>query len=182
MPAPNKAKHKKVTKAYAKARLDEGATYREIAEETGVSLGTLSNWKGEIEQSPQELEKGKKVLTLLDYDNLAKANYIISSILDETIERVKNGELKKEDLKSLSRAGVELSKIYGIITDKVLMRDGLLTLDHTRASPATMLALLLAKAASDREAAARLDSERAMFEAAKGKGKDSDIIDVNPSS
>lgn len=178
MPPPNKAKHKKVTKAYAKARLDEGATYREVAGETGVSLGTLSNWKGEIEQSPQELEKGKKVLTLLDYDNLAKANYIIANILDETIERIKNNELKKEDLKSLSRAGVELSKIYGIITDKVLMRDGLLDLGHQVTSPAAMVALLLAKATADREAAARLESELRTFEALKDKGKGSDIIDV----
>ena len=177
MPPPNKAKHKQVTKAYAKARLDEGATYREIAEETGVSLGTLSNWKGQIEQSPQELERGKKVLNLLDYDNLAKASYIITGLLEEIIERIKNKELKEENLKTLSRAGVELSKIYGIITDKTILREGGIVPGHSPPSIAALLAFALAKADADRQATARIEAETEAYKASYG---DKSIIDVEP--
>lgn len=177
MPPPNKAKHKPVTKAYAKARLDEGATYREIAEETGVSLGTLSNWKGQIEQSPQELEKGKKVLNILDYDNLAKASYIITGLLEEIIERIKNKELKGEDLKTLSRAGVELSKIYGIITDKTILREGGIVPGHSPPSVSALLALYLSKASADTAAAKRIEAEVEAYKASYG---DKSIIDVEP--
>jgi len=43
MPAPNKAKHKEATKAYVKARLDEGATYKELVREKILSdlVGTI---------------------------------------------------------------------------------------------------------------------------------------------
>ena len=174
MPAPNKAKHKEVTKAYVKARLDEGATYKEITKETGVSLGTISNWRNETEQDPQQLGRGKRALTLLDYDNLAKATHINGAILDEIVKRINNNELEKEDLKSLSRTGVEICKMYGITWDKVLIREGTLSLPQSSTSPEQMILLLLAKAEADRAKTASIQAEKEAYERLKEEG----IIDL----
>lgn len=170
MPAPNKAKHKEVTKAYIKARLDEGATYKELVRETGVSLGTISNWRNETEHDPQQLERGKRALTLLDYDNLAKATHINGSILDEIVERINNGDLKNIEIKELSRTSVEISKTYGITWDKVLIREGTLSPFQRSTSPEQMILLLLAKAEADRAKAASIQVEKEAYEAMKEQG------------
>ncbi len=169
MPPPNKAKHKEVTKAYVKARLDEGATYKALVKETGVSLGTISNWRNETEneQSTKQLERGKRALTLLDYDNLAKATHINGAILDEIVDRINNGDLGEEDLKSLSRTGVEISKMYGITWDKVLMREGGIVPPTHPVSFESVVAMLLSKGQADAAAADRLKEERKAYQAMK---------------
>ena len=167
MPPPNKAKHKEVTKAYVKARLDEGATYKQLVGETGVSLGTISNWRNETEQSPKQLERGKRALTLLDYDNLAKATHINGAILDEIVDRINNDELKDIEIKELSRTGVEISKMYGITWDKVLMREGGIVPPTHPVSFDSVVAMLLAKGQADRDAADRLKEERKAYQAMK---------------
>ena len=174
MPPPNKAKHKEVTKAYVKARLDEGATYKQLVEEAGVSLGTISNWRNETEQNPKQLEQGKRALTLLDFDNLAKATHINGAILDEIIKRINNNELEKEDLKTLSRAGVEVCKMYGITWDKVLIRDGTLSLPQKSISPEQMILMLVAKAEADRAKTASIQAEKEHFRAMQEEG----VIDL----
>jgi len=180
MPAPNKAKHKEVTKAYVKARLDEGATYKALVKETGVSLGTISNWRNETEneQSTKQLEQGKKTLTILDYDNLAKATHINGAILDEIIGRISAGDLGEEDLKSLSRTGVEICKMYGITWDKVLMREGGVVLPTHPLTVEGATALLLAQAQADKDAAERLREERLAFKTMQAEGH---MKDVTPS-
>lgn len=174
MPAPNKAKHKEATKAYVKARLDEGATYKELVRETGVSLGTISNWRNETEHDPQQLERGKRVLTLLDYDNLAKATHINGAILDEIVERINNGDLKDIEIKELSRTSVEISKTYGITWDKVLIREGTLSPFQRSTSPEQMILLLLAKAEAERAKTASIQVEKEAYEVMQEKG----IIDL----
>jgi len=179
MPAPNKAKHKEVTKAYVKARLDEGATYKQLVGETGVSLGTISNWRNETEQSPKLLERGKRALTLLDYDNLAKATHINGKILDEIVDRINNGDLGEEDLKSLSRTGVEICKMYGITWDKVLMREGGIALPPSSITPEGVTAMLLAKGQADRDAAERIKEELKMYKVMHGdEAEGSKVIDI----
>ncbi len=167
MPPPNKAKHKEVTKAYVKARLDEGATYKALVKETGVSLGTISNWRNETEQDPKQLERGKKALTLLDYDNLAKATHINGAILDEIVDRINNDELKDIEIKELSRTGVEISKMYGITWDKVLMREGGIVPPTHPVSIDSVVAMLLSKGQADAAAADRLKEERKAYQAMK---------------
>ncbi len=167
MPPPNKAKHKEVTKAYVKARLDEGATYKALVKETGVSLGTISNWRNETEQDPKQLERGKKALTLLDYDNLAKATHINGAILDEIVDRINNDELKDIEIKELSRTGVEISKMYGITWDKVLMREGGIVPPTHPVSFESVVAMLLSKGQADAAAADRLKEERKAYQAMK---------------
>ncbi len=176
MPPPNKAKHKEVTKAYVKARLDEGATYKALVKETGVSLGTISNWRNETEQDPKQLERGKKALTLLDYDNLAKATHINGAILDEIVDRINNDELKDIEIKELSRTGVEISKMYGITWDKVLMREGGIVPPTHPVSFESVVAMLLSKGQADAAAADRLKEERKAYQAMKDDMKG--IIDV----
>ncbi len=178
MPAPNKAKHKEVTKAYVKARLDEGATYKALVKETGVSLGTISNWRNETEQDPKQLERGKKALTLLDFDNLAKATHINGAILDEIVDRINNDELKGIDLKTLSRTGVEICKMYGITWDKVMMRDGTLAQPTHPVTYEGAMAMLLAKGQADRDMADRIREERKAFKAMQAEGN---MKDVTPS-
>ena len=174
MPAPNKAKHKEVTKAYVKARLDEGATYKQLVGETGVSLGTISNWRNETEneQSTKQLEQGKKTLTLLDYDNLAKATHINGAILDEIIDRIRAGDLGEEDLKSLSRTGVEICKMYGITWDKVLMREGGIVPPTHPVTPEGMVAMLLAKGQAEQATAERIREEMKARELMLAQEKD----------
>ncbi|MCH7922407.1 MAG: hypothetical protein IH975_05165 [Nitrospinae bacterium] len=174
MPAPNKSKHKEVTKAYVKARLDEGATYKELVRETGVSLGTISNWRNETEQDPQQLERGKRALTLVDYDNLAKATHINGAILDEIVERINNGDLKDIEIKELSRTSVEISKTYGITWDKVLIREGTLSPFQRSTSPEQMILLLLAQAEANRAKADSIRVEKEAYEVMKEQG----IIDL----
>ncbi len=159
MPPPNKAKHKEVTKAYVKARLDEGATYKALVKETGVSLGTISNWRNETEQDPKQLERGKRTLTLLDYDNLAKATHINGAILDEIVDRINNDGLKEIEIKELSRTGVEISKMYGITWDKVLMREGGIVPPTRPVTYEGVVAMLLAKGQAEQAMADRIREE-----------------------
>ncbi len=178
MPPPNKAKHKEVTKAYVKARLDEGATYKALVKETGVSLGTISNWRNETEneQSTKQLERGKRALTLLDYDNLAKATHINGAILDEIVDRINNDELKDIEIKELSRTGVEISKMYGITWDKVLMREGGIVPPTHPVSFESVVAMLLSKGEADRAMADRIREEKEMYKTLKSDMKG--VIDV----
>ncbi|MCB7128520.1 MAG: helix-turn-helix domain-containing protein [Candidatus Brocadiales bacterium] len=181
MPAPNNKMDRETQKALVRVKLEEGKTYKQVADEVGISTHTVYRWNKET-VSQEEMETVKRALTAMDLETLSKSGFINNLVLEAIIKKASNGELDKEDLKTLSRVGVDVSKIHGIHWDKVMMRDGTLDPGQTKVSPATMLALLLAKATSDREAANRLEQERAMYETAKGKGKGSDIIDVGPSS
>ncbi|MDA2916850.1 hypothetical protein MYX64_08440 [Nitrospinae bacterium AH_259_B05_G02_I21] len=190
MPAPKKTnKHTPASKAHVKALILEGYTHREIVELTGVGKGTVSRW-GKEDITLEELKQGKKTVEILEHDirtNAAVNSLLTQELMTELLERLHdpkdNFTDKDLDLfKILSRAGVDRLKEYGIVTDKVLIRDGIVDIGHQTVSPATMLALLLSKANADREAANRLEQERKTFEASKDKGKAPDIIDVKPSS
>jgi len=169
----NEAK-RETLKAVVRTKLAEGKTYREISKEVGVSTHTIHYWQKQTTKT-EELETIKKTLTELDLDLISKTSHFNHMVLDELIAKAHNGELTKQEIKTLSRVGVDIAKIHATHWNAVNLRDGLMEIGQQTTSPATMLALLLAKAASDREAAARLDSERAMFEAAN---KPKDVIDV----
>ena len=168
-------------KALVRVKLEEGKTYKQVADEVGISTHTVYRWNKET-VSQEEMETVKRALTAMDLETLSKSGFINSLVLDKIIEKANDKGLDKLDIKELSRAGVDVSKIHGIHWDKVNLRDGLMGLEHQAASPATMLALLLSKATADREATARLEAERRAFEASKHKDKGSDINDVKPSS
>ena len=64
--------------------------------------------------------------------------------------------------------------MYGIRTDKVMMRDGTLIHPPSKASPEQMILLLLAKAEADRAKAASIKVEKEAYETMKEQG----IIDL----
>ena len=123
MPAPNNKADRETLKAIVRTRLAEGKTYREVSEEVGVALSTIHRWNKETANT-EEMETAKKALTALDLDLLSKTSHFNHLVLDEMIEKAHNNELKGEDLKTLSRMGVDTSKIHGIHWDKVMIRDG----------------------------------------------------------
>ena len=174
MGAPNNKADRETLKAIVRTRLAEGKTHRETAEEVGVSLSTIHRWSKETVNT-EEMETAKKALTALDLDLLSKTSHFNHLVLDEMIEKAHNNELKAEDLKTLSRVGVDTSKIHGIHWDKVMMRDGTLAFDHQPPSIAALLAFALAKAEADRQATARIQAETEAYAASYG---DKSIIDV----
>ena len=164
MPAPNNKADRETLKAIVRTRLSEGKTHREVAKEVGVAPSTIHRWSKETVNT-EEMETAKKALTALDLDLLSKTSHFNHLVLDEMIEKAHNNELKAEDLKTLSRVGVDTSKIHGIHWDKVMIRDGALGLDHKPPSVAALLALALSKAEMDRQATARIEAETAAFKA-----------------
>ncbi|MDA2932058.1 helix-turn-helix domain-containing protein [Nitrospinae bacterium AH-259-F20] len=165
-------------KALVKVKLQEGKSWKQVSKEVGVAESTIWRWMKEDESEHNETETIKQALNLIDYDAIQKLSYISDLIANKIIEKANDNGLDSLDIKELSRAGVEVAKMFGIRMDKVMLRDGTLVPGHTAASPATMVALLLAKATADREARSRLEAEREAYEALKDEGKGLDIIDV----
>ena len=164
MPAPNNKANRETLKAIVRTRLSEGKTHREVAKEVGVALSTIHRWSKETVNT-EEMETAKKALTALDLDLLSKTSHFNHLVLDEMIEKAHNNELKAEDLKTLSRVGVDTSKIHGIHWDKVTIREGGIVPGHSPPSIAALLAFALAKAEADRQATARIEAETKAYEA-----------------
>ncbi len=78
--------------------------------------------------------------------------------------KANNGELDDEDIKTLSRVGVDTSKIHGIHWDKIMMRDGTLAQPTHPVSFDSVVAMLLSKGEADRAAADRIREERKAYE------------------
>jgi len=174
MPAPNNKADKETLKALVRVKLDEGKTWKQVAMDVGISESTIWRWMKEGESSTKELETIKQALNLIDYEALQKLSYFSDLVIDELIKKAGNNELEELDVKELSRAGVEVAKMYGIRTDKVMMRDGTITHLPSRASPEQMILLLLAKAEADRAKAASIQVEKEAYEVMKEQG----IIDL----
>lgn len=179
MPAPNNKANRETLKAIVRTRLSEGKTEREAAEEVGVSRSTVHRWSKET-TGTEEMEIAKKALTALDVDLLSKTSHFNHLVLDEMIKKAHNNELEAEDLKTLSRIGVEVSKTHGIHWDKVTIREGGLVPGHSPPSVAALLALALSKAEGDRQATARIEAETKAYEVMKAEGKAPNVIDVEP--
>ena len=173
MPAPNNKADRETLKALVRVKLADGKTYRTVASEVGVSLSTIHRWNMQTVK-PDEMEAAKNAITALDLQTLSKTSLINRLVLDAIIEKASNGELDDEDIKTLSRVGVDTSKIHGIHWDKVLIRDGTITHLPSRASPEQMILLLLAKAEADRAKAASIEVEKKAYEVMKEQG----IIDL----
>jgi len=174
MPAPNNKADRETLKALVRVKLDEGKTWKQVAVDVGVSESTIWRWMKESESSTKELETIKQALNLIDHEALQKLSYFSDLIIDELIKKAGNGELVDLDVKELSRTGVEVAKMYGIRTDKVMMRDGTLSPFQKSASPEQMILLLLAKAEADRAKAASIQIEKEAYKAMKEQG----IIDL----
>ncbi len=125
MPAPNNKADRETLKALVRVKLAEGKPYRTVASEVGVSLSTIHRWNKQTVK-PDEMEAAKNAITALDLQTLSKTSLINRLVLDAIIEKANNGELDDEDIKTLSRVGVDTSKIHGIHWDKVMLRDGTL--------------------------------------------------------
>jgi len=173
MPAPNNKADRETLKALVRVKLEDGKTYRTVASEVGVSLSTIHRWNMQTVK-PDEMEAAKNAITALDLQTLSRTSLINRLVLDAIIEKASNGELDDEDIKTLSRVGVDTSKIHGIHWDKVMMRDGTITHLPSRASPEQMILLLLAKAEADRAKADSIRVEKEAYEAMKEQG----IIDL----
>ena len=173
MPAPNNKADRETLKALVKVKLEDGKTYRTVASEVGVSLSTIHRWNMQIVK-PDEMEAAKNAITALDLQTLSKTSLINRLVLDAIIEKASNGELDAEDIKTLSRIGVDTSKTHGIHWDKVMLRDGTITHLPSRTSPEQMILLLLAKAEADRAKAASIKVEKEAYETMKEQG----IIDL----
>jgi len=169
MPAPNNKADRETLKALVRVKLEDGKTYRDVANEVGVSLSTIHRWNKQTVK-PDEMEAAKNAITALDLQTLSKTSLINHLVLDAIIEKASNGELDAEDIKTLSRVGVNTSKIHGIHWDKVELRSGTISQAHSRASPEQMILLLLAKAESDRAKADSIRAEKEAFETLKEKG------------
>jgi len=163
MPAPNNKADRETLKALVRVKLEDGKTYRTVASEVGVSLSTIHRWNKQTVK-PAEMEAAKNAITALDLQTLSKTSLINHLVLDAIIEKANNGELDDEDIKTLSRVGVDTSKIHGIHWDKVMMRDGTLAHPIQPVTYEKAVALLLAKGQADRDAAERIREERKAYE------------------
>ncbi len=123
MPAPNNKADRETLKALVRVKLEDGKTYRAVASEVGVSLSTIHRWNKQTVK-PDEMEAAKNAITALDLQTLSKTSLINHLVLDAIIEKASNGELDDEDIKTLSRVGVDTSKIYVITTDKIFLKEG----------------------------------------------------------
>ncbi len=177
MPAPNNKADRETLKALVRVKLEDGKTYRAVASEVGVSLSTIHRWNKQTVK-PDEMEAAKNAITALDLQTLSKTSLINHLVLDAIIEKANNGELDDEDIKTLSRVGVDTSKIHGIHWDKVMMRDGTLVQPTHPVSVDSVIAMLLSKGEADRAAAERIREERKSFEAMDDKLKSTKVIDV----
>ena len=173
MPAPNNKADRETLKALVRVKLEDGKTYRDVANEVGVSLSTIHRWNKQTVK-PDEMEAAKNAITALDLQTLSKTSLINRLVLDAIIEKASNGELDKEDIKTLSRVGVDTSKIHGIHWDKVMLRDGTISHPQLSPSPEQMILLLLAKAEADRAKADSIRVEKEAYEVMKEQG----IIDL----
>ena len=174
MPAPNNKADRETLKALVRVKLDEGKTWKQVAMDVGISESTIWRWMKESESNTKELETIKQALNLIDHEALQKLSYISDLIFDELIKKAGNDELAGLDVKELSRTGVEVAKMFGIRTDKVMMRDGTLSPPQRSASPEQMILLLLAKAEADRAKADSIRVEKEAYEVMKEQG----IIDL----
>ncbi len=178
MPAPNNKMDRETLKALVRVKLEDGKTYRAVASEVGVSLSTIHRWNKQTVK-PDEMEAAKNAITALDLQTLSKTSLINRLVLDAIIDKASNGELDDEDIKTLSRVGVDTSKIHGIHWDKVMMRDGTLAKPTHPLTVEGATALLLAQAQADKDAAERLREEREMYKVIHGdEAKGSKVIDV----
>lgn len=175
MPAPNNKMDRNTQKALVIAKLEEGKTWKEVSKEVGVAESTIWRWMKAHESEPKEVETIKQALNLLDYKTLEKLSYLQDLIIDELINKAGDDELKELGVKELSRAGVEVAKMFGIRTDKVIMREGGFVMAHQPPSVAAVLAACLAKAEMDRQATARIKAETKLYEATY---KEKRVIDV----
>jgi len=163
MPAPNNKADRETLKALVRVKLAEGKTYRTVASEVGVSLSTIHRWNMQTVK-PDEMEAAKNAITALDLQTLSRTSLINRLVLEAIIEKASNGELDKEDIKTLSRVGVDTSKIHGIHWDKVMLRDGTLAQPTHPLTVEGATAMLLAQAQADKDAAERLREERKAYE------------------
>ena len=166
MPAPNNKADRETLKALVRVKLEEGKPYRTVASEVGVSLSTIHRWNKQTVK-PDEMEAAKNAITALDLQTLSKTSLINHLVLDAIIEKANNGELDDEDIKTLSRVGVDTSKIHGIHWDKVMMRDGTLVPPTHPVTYDQAIAMLLAQGQADREMADRIKEERKAYQAMK---------------
>ncbi len=163
MPAPNNKADRETLKALVRVKLEEGKTYRDVASEVGVSLSTIHRWNKQTVK-PDEMEAAKNAITALDLQTLSKTSLINHLVLDAIIEKANNGELDDEDIKTLSRVGVDTSKIHGIHWDKVMLRDGTLAQPTHPITLEGVTAMLLAKGQADRDRAEMIKEERKAYE------------------
>ncbi len=170
MPAPNNKADRETLKALVRVKLEEGKTYRAVASEVGVSLSTIHRWNKQTVK-PDEMEAAKNAITALDLQTLSKTSLINHLVLDAIIEKASNGELDDEDIKTLSRVGVDTSKIHGIHWDKVNLRDGLLSEPTKPVTFDQVVAMLLAKGQQERDTADRIREERKAYESMRSDMK-----------
>ena len=173
MPAPNNKADRETLKALVRVKLKDGKTYRDVANEVGVSLSTIHRWNKHTVE-PAEMEAAKNAITSLDLQTLSKTSLINHLVLDAILEIAEDDGFSKEDLKTLSRAGVDVSKIHGIHWDKVMLRDGTMSHLPKSTSPEQMILLLLANAEADRAKAASIQADKEMYEVMQEKG----VIDL----
>ena len=175
MPAPNNKADRETLKALVRVKLEDGKTYRDVASEVGVSLSTIHRWNKQTVK-PDEMEAAKNAITAQDIEILSKTSLINRLILDAILSIAEGDGFKEEDLKTLSRAGVDTSKIHGIHWDKVNLRDGTLVQPTHPVSFDSVVAMLLSKGEADRAAADRLKEEVKAYQALKDDMKS--VIDV----
>jgi len=177
MPAPNNKADRETLKALVRVKLAEGKPYRTVASEVGVSLSTIHRWNMQTVK-PDEMEAAKNAITNLDLSLLSKTSLVNHLILDAILDIAEGDGLSKEDLKTLSKAGVDTSKIHGIHWDKIAMRDGTLAQPTHPLTVEGATALLLAQAQADKDAAERIREEREMYKVMQAEGH---MKDVTPS-
>ena len=80
MPAPNNKMNRETLKALVRVKLDEGKTYRDVANEVGVSLSTIHRWNKQTVELA-EMEAAKNAIPALDLQTLSKTSLINRLVL-----------------------------------------------------------------------------------------------------
>jgi DNA invertase Pin-like site-specific DNA recombinase len=173
-----KKPEREAIKALALAKLEEGLTYREVGRQLGISAATVYRMKKE-DCKPEELESVKRALASIDLENLEKLSYTNKLVIQKILEKLEEGEADDLGLQVLARLAVDICKSYGIITDKVQMREGIALTGPQMPSVEAMTSALRAKIELARAESDRIRAEVALAESLKDQGT---VIDVEPLS
>lgn len=172
MTQPTNKTDREVLKSLARVKREKGQSVRTISKELKVSTDTLYRWSKET-VSTEELKIAREVLNTLDVELLSKASHINHLIAEELIKKILDGKkLSGMDLKTLSKAWVDTSRVYTSHASLIDQREGI---GPQAARPLTVegaTALLLSQAQADKDYAERLREERKAYELMRAQEKD----------
>ena len=125
---------------------------------------------------PEDIKTAKAALESLDLQLLSKASEVNHQIADEIKKKLGEGEAETETLGSLSKTWVNTSRVYTSHASLAAERDGTGHQVGHQATVEGVIAMLLAKGASDRDMTERIKTEQEAYRQLKDDMKG--VIDV----